>query len=247
MATGSKTSPWSYSGDKMKFKDIFKANLWDGGFFSRCKHYFYDMPEALPWGGWGKWDKETKKKYPISWFFLDTIPDFIDYRWRPIKDTYYQLRSKYIIKHHHIKIDVDRFFVGDGWEVKNPLHNYHWYDTDTKILYANFQILVDFVENESEIVDWQASPENIKTYDEFMELYKWWTEIRPKRANPYPSMKDYGLEHKEVFGPNSNRQSAAYKRWSKATADAAIIEEDNNNEDTEMLIRLITIRVHMWT
>lgn len=247
MTTGRKTSPWSYSGDKMKFIDIFKDSLLDGEFFSRCKHYFYDMPEALPWGGWADWDKKTKKKYPISWFFIDTLPDFVNDCWRPIKETYYHLKAKYIIKHHYIKIDVDRFFIADGCNVDHPLRNYHWYDSDTKILYVTFQILVDFVEQEKDIVDWKASPENQKTSDEFMALYNWWIKERPNRSDPFPSMSDYDLKHSDVFGQNINRQSSAYKQWSKAADEATKIEEEYNDIDTEMLIRLITIRHYMWT
>ena len=242
-----KSSPWSFSGDKMKFKDIFKASLWDGGFFSRCKHYFYDMPDALPWGGWTKWDAVTKKKHPISWIFLDTIPDFISDCYRPIRDAYYHLKCKYVLKHHHIKIDVGRFFVGNDWNADNPLRNYHWLDTDTKILFGNFQILVDFVEKEKDIVDWSADPKTQEVYEEFTELYKWWTEERPNRPDAYPSVTDYGLDHEEIFGPAADRNNPAYREWSKAVADAGLKEEEYNNEDTEMLIRLITIRDYLWT
>jgi len=242
-----KSSPWSYSDDKMKFKDIFKSSLWDGGFFSRCKHYFYNMPEALGWGEWSKWDKKTKKEHPISWFFLDTIPDFMHDCWRPIKDTYYNLKCKYIIKYHHVKIDVDRFFVGNEWNVKKPLRNYHWLDSDTKMLFANFQILVDFVEKEEDMVDWQATPHHQTAYEEFMELYNWWTKERPNRPDECPDATDYGIDRDELFGPNVDRKNPGYIQWSKDIDEYHQNEEAYTNEDTEMLIRLITIRQYLWT
>ena len=245
--SNTKSAPWSYSGDKMKFIDIFKVSLWDGGFFSRCKHYFYDMPDALAWGEWSKWETKTKKKHPISWFFIDTIPDFFGNCWRPIKDTYYHRKCKHIKKYHHIKIDVDRFFVGNDWNADKPLRNYHWLDSDTKILFGNFQILVDFVEREKNIVDWQVTPEHQKVYEEFTELYKWWTEDRLKRPDAYPDSADFGLTHEDIFGPTVDRKKSAYKKWTNAVKEAEKVEETYNNEDTEMLIRLITIRNYLWT
>ena len=108
------------------------------------------MPEALPMGGWKKWESKIQAKHPILWVIFDTIPDFIRGRWQPIKDARYNLKCKYWKKYHHIKIDVERFFVEYGEKSKNP---YHWIDSDVQILYGNFQILVNYVENESDTID----------------------------------------------------------------------------------------------
>lgn len=226
----------------MKFKELFKRSFYDGGFFSRCKKYIFHTPDALPWGVWEKWDNKQKAKRPILWFLLDTIPSFIRHKWRPIKDARYNLKCKYWKKYHHIKIDVDRFFVFYGEKTKNP---YHWIDSDTQILYANFQILVNFVEDESETTDWQSDPKHQEIYDEFMEIYKWWTEKRPNRADPFPDLEDYDLETDDIFG--NKRETPGYKQWSKDTNAGRVIEEEHENEDTEMLIRLITIRRYLWS
>ena len=226
----------------MKLKEIFKRSSYDGGFFSRCKKYIFDTPNALPWGVWEKWDKKQKAKRPILWFLFDTIPSFVRRTWRPIKEARYNLKCKYWKKYHHIKIDVDRFFVDYGAKAERP---YHWIDSDTKILYGNFQILVDFVEDESDTIDWQSDPKHQQVYEEFTKLYDWWVKERPNRPDPFPDLEDYDLEDKDIF--SDKRSTAGFKQWSKDTDAARIVEEEHENEDTEMLIRLITIRQFLWS
>ena len=115
-------------------------------------------PNSLSSTGWREWEEETKSKHPIKYFLLETAPTFISYNWRWwITDPIYHLKCKYILKYHHIKIDVDRFM---SYQNKKSFRNYYWFDSDRQILYAMFQILVDFMEQEADIVDWNGSPKH---------------------------------------------------------------------------------------
>ena len=226
----------------MKFKDIFKSSPSDGEFMNRCRTYFLDRPASLQFGKWRAWNKKTKEKYPVSWFILETIPDFFSGLWHSVENFYYHLTCKYFRRHHHIKIDVERFFDNG----RKPLYRYHWLDSDTKILYGLMQILVDFVEQESDIVDWTADPKHLEIYDEFMAIYKWWTEERPNRSDVFPSSADYGLDPLEIFSED-NKKSPNYRRWHEAVMEGYKLEEEYHAEDTEMLIRFVTIRRYLWT
>jgi len=208
----------------------------------------YKTPTALTWSGWEDWQDKTKSKHPIAFFVFETTPSWISCRWTWwIKNPIYHFRCKYFHKYHHIKIDVERF-MGNTYQPKHKIHLYHWYDTDTKILYGNFQLLVDFVEKEEAggRIDWSHTPQHQKIWDEIQELYKWWIEIRPKKwkENETPSMEDYGATKREF---DDKEKSIAYKAWSKACDENRKREEELLNEDTEMLIRLITIRTWLWT
>ena len=215
----------------------------------------YETPLALSWSDWRKWREETKSNHPIAYFLFDEAPSWISSKWNTITGTYYNLKSKYITKHHHIRIDVDRFMSYNS-EGKPSYKNYHWYDADTRLLYVNFQILVDFMEQEEpgEIIDWSQTPEHKRVWDELNEIYNWWINVRPKREeeNPYPSLSDYtGFDNREdeldlLFDVNKY-DTPGYKAYHEACIKYNELENEWNNEDTEMLIRLITIRNHMWT
>ena len=79
---------------------------------------------------------------------------------------------------------------------------------------------------EKEALDvWCMSKENLQyqrdTDKETRELYYWWINERPNRADPY----DAGKRDLEMI--------AAY--------------DANNKQDEDMLIRLMKIRLHLWT
>jgi hypothetical protein len=115
-----------------------------------------------------------------------------------------------------------------------------WYDFDERVLHCLFDELVNFVENEagmSMLEDWTRLTQ--KDYGwkdddprcnepclqavyakETIELYRWWKEVRPKRKDPWD----------ERDGSDSIR-----------------LEREQEDEDTEMLIRLVKIRGALWT
>jgi len=210
-------------------------------FLEKLKDRFLTRPAAASWSRWEKWEKENKSNYPIRFFFLETAPTFISSNWRWwISEPIYNFKCKYIVKYHHIKIDVDRFMKYH----KASFRNYHWIDSDGLILYGMFQILVDFMEEEADIVDWSADPDHQRVYNELRKLYKWWTEDRPNRDDSYPDSEDFGVE--DIFGDNASKQPG-YKAWRDACDEKEKIDREYDLEDTEMLIRLITIRRYMWT
>lgn len=208
----------------------------------------YDTPEYGTPFEWNKWEKETQAKYPISYAIFDQIPSWAARTWYVyIQGRYKNLVSKYFHKHHHIKIDVDRF-MSYPLKPKSNLSLYHWYDTDTKILYANFQLLVDYVEKEKpeENTDWTTRPSDQEIWSEIQTLYNWWTTVRPKKwiENESSSMEEYGIDISDIGSPT---KSANYKKWADAFDKHDQIERQLEDEDTEMLVRLMIIRKSLWT
>jgi len=84
-----------------------------------------------------------------------------------------------------------KLFKDIKWWFKHRIvEKYHidlkpgYYDIDTRILYANFGLLKEFVENENpfEVIDWEGtSPEAAAAEKEIKELYNWWIHVFPKR------------------------------------------------------------------
>ena len=85
---------------------------------------------------------------------------------------------------------------------------------------------------------------------ETLVLYQWWKEARPKRLDPmeasgWSSYCDEKCYQKERgFGRNDSEEER--KRSREILDICHKMEQDQANEDTEMLMRLITLRTHLW-
>lgn len=95
----------------------------------------------------------------------------------------------------------------------------------------------------------QPTPQAIAAREQY-ELYKWWTEIRPTRVDPYDvsgwsdycdSKRDRGIGFMET-DPEENREKV--REMLDKNRD---VEAEYDREDEEMLIRLIKVRQSLWT
>ncbi len=87
---------------------------------------------------------------------------------------------------------------------------------------------------------------------EILELYKWWTEVYPNRADPH----DVGgwsayCEQRRHSGADlldfEDRTDEEMKMSRQALDATQAVEDKYNQEDEEMMIRLIKIRQSLWT
>lgn len=99
---------------------------------------------------------------------------------------------------------INQYHLVDCRSKRND-YTWGWIDRDRLMLFACFQILVDFIEKELPNSNTDYSLGGWKEAKEEMEaLYKWWTVDRNPRAN-------------------------------------------SQDEDDEMLLRLMKVRGFMWT
>lgn len=94
---------------------------------------------------------------------------------------------------------------------------------------------------------------------EIIELYKWWKEERPKRADPMDASgwSDYCDQKRkegedlgeDEFSPlfRSNQSEADQKQKRKILDRCWKLEQEQEDEDTNMLIRLVKVRGSIWT
>jgi hypothetical protein len=80
-------------------------------------------------------------------------------------------------------------------------------------------------------------------------LYKWWKEERPKRPDPIAASgwseyfdKRCASQDEDIPLTSSNDKEA-----SKILEICRKMEQEQEDEDTEMLICLIKLRSHLWT
>jgi hypothetical protein len=61
-------------------------------------------------------------------------------------------------------------------DLRNQDYKYGYLDEDYRLLYANFNILKEFVESAGyKHIDWDSDVGYYQAHKEFEELYKWWT------------------------------------------------------------------------
>jgi hypothetical protein len=129
-----------------------------------------------------------------------------------------------------------------------------WCDKDHLILEVNFQLLVDYVEKERafEIVA-TDDPSCKEQYDEVKFLYKWWTEDRKNRIEPFDETRKYEPDKvwDEIKQPNGNTllkpiRSKGSDIYDDSISRAGWLDELYHEEDTEMLVRLMKIRRTLW-
>jgi hypothetical protein len=198
---------------------------------------------------WVDWDKQMKKKYPVRYFLTDTLPDLWETFGRKTKDKIWWVRYRTINRNHVIKIRS----LEPGWM-----------DRDERMLHANFQILVDYVEielarNEYKTpsvgkrdrekglahLDWEInddackrgpSPTQSEAAKEKKSLYLWWVDYRLGREDAW--------SHPAIWKDNDPEDDATSD---ECNAQAIYMEELHAAEDQRMLERLIAIRTTLWS
>lgn len=220
-------------------------------------------PHALTLEEWDLWKADQKTKRPIRFWlaekFLNKLQNalFFPYDiWRSV-EVYYH--NRFVSKTHFLKTGLEP-------------GSYH--ELDTRILFGLFNELKNFVEIELAHMqtlqdknfqfkrgrcpeaglahlDWASElkmefldkddpdcgqpSEQAKSAVKIKKLYEWWIN-RDKRPDPL-----------DLSGWNENYKEGNKEKRLDSYEESQRIEEEYDNEDTEMLIELIKIRKHLWT
>ena len=119
-----------------------------------------------------------------------------------------------------------------------------YYDSDMRMLHVNFQLLANFVEREMDFIDWTWKEEHIHAKAEMDDLYKWWKK--------YQTIKDplylYDGPMPCPWIDDDKEYSEGDKAKWEAVCDASNqFEEQREKEEEVNLIRLMKIRLYMWS
>lgn len=238
-----------------------RRNYWSCSNFAewvRDRTNVTPKPKAATIDEWDEWEIANSNRvgYWITEKMFNRLQDVVMFIPDVVSNITRYLRARFI----------ERPYVLD---TKLPRGN--WYDFDTRILYGLFEELVDFVEIEKawmnniatsgcrrrwlkrrrspsdgiKHLQWEISlgdesPHQANAANEVLELYNWWVHIRPHRLDP---MDESGWS-----------EYCAQTRAVKDITDAGPVlnklhemEQRNDDEDTDHLIRLIRIRKSLWT
>lgn len=223
-------------------------------------------PYALELHKWDEWHENAKASHPIRYYiaeeFLGTLQDIVYYIPDRINDARCYFKNRFIVRGHALTASPDDVKPGD------------WCDLTARLLYCSFNELVNFVEIECAWMNvvfskekktelpfwhrinvfrwaewrskeaglsyltwaskllhdesWGYKPDSeeygtltdqARSAIEIMELYNWWTVIRKQRPDPYRDKTD----------------------------NPFLLEKTYDDEDTEMLVRLVKVRQSLWT
>ena len=125
-----------------------------------------------------------------------------------------------------------------------------WHDKDEVMLHAVFQLLADFMEQESpdKHIDWSHNAVHRRAWKEICDLYQWWKKKRPARCSPLDNKKiaQPPLRFEKIAGTKFHRLVTPDKK-KYAAYQQARLERKWRNEDQQNLHRLINIRAFLWT
>ena len=170
---------------------------------------------------WKQWEEQSKKSHPVKYFLSETFPIFFGRIKNRISDGIYWVKYRTMPRH---KYHLVKTGLSPGY-----------YDKDALILHACFNLLKDFVEVEKPFEHFEIKDDNnsiLEHWKEISDIYQWWTVIRPKREEPNSPISDNWWEDPKVM------------EWALKCGD---LEAACDKEDEEMLIRLMKVRLHLWT
>ena len=192
------------------------------------KNFWYKKPHSLEWNphddtvGWTAWEKETKKNYPIQYFFREEVTTFFRVKWMRLQEFKYQVKCFFFPKHQELRKAIPRT----------------WVDITNLVVDLNFAMILSFKKEADEsFIDWDGTPEHRKFKNWLDPAAHWITEGRPnceaQRDALYPphplppEMK--GLTYEQLYG--------------SLNAVEKLIDET----DTNILKQMIEYREYMWT
>lgn len=203
---------------------------------------------------WEDYDKEIGEKFPIKNFIINTLPDFIKYNlfypfWVPY-NTFIDYASSFIPGRRYHLLDLRQPYK-EGDAVNFDCYRYGWCDVPEKMLYAMFNLLKEYLEEEPFDLTTMYSREQIeedsvlKTQQAYLDearlILHWWQIERKKEAANIDNLRHVWVSNSK--NKETRENGAAHAAWQVLQE----VEEAFENKTDEMCLRLLKIRRGLWT
>jgi len=233
-----------------------------------------NKPEYAQMHEWDEINARIRQEHPVGWFLTETLPDWIEAVYNfitsPYYSTRYYIRNRFYRKTHILRTDCvpgeysdtdERIISGltnaiiDYVEVELA-YKHKWCGSDEvpNAIWKNGrcpELGLKYLEWEMELDDpaldeYSRADSQANNAREVKVIYDW-AKARPDRPDPmeisgwsefcakYPSM------WRKQETPEQAEESAV------ALKKVCEIEKQYNQEDEDMLIRIIKIRKSLWT
>lgn len=189
---------------------------------------------------WEDWDIKVKAKFPIKYFFAETLIDFVRFKlwlpiYRPLDEAHYWLVSHTIRRYHILDLRQPKNEYGVDE------YRYGWRDVPEAMLYAIFNLLDQFVKHE--LPNFYCPPEEDienkiqrDTYFEILAIHKWWFEDRKREYQEFSNCRTEWHKLHKVGDPHTD------EIWNEMNK----MHENFENKTDEMIARLMKVRRSLW-
>jgi hypothetical protein len=203
---------------------------------------------------WEEYYRRVKKDYPVKYFFASTLPYIFVRKYEriidPIQKFVYWVKCHTLKSHRFHLLDLRQDCSKDEL-VNYDCYRYGWCDVDHKMLYALFNLLKEYLEEEPTDLTTHYSLEEINAdpgyksqYDNLQEaraIYHWWTVDRKKELTVYDEkLKEWSELHHNDTTRRNGKSAEVFKELHQ-------VETDNDAKEEEMIARLLKIRKSLWT
>jgi hypothetical protein len=230
-----------------------------------------DKPNIETWEGWKEWRETGKKNHPIRFWISEELLDMIQDVFYYPSDKFNQVRiyflNRWIDKTNSLTANKKDIKPGQWCDLSERI---------LYCLFNELQIFVEKeltregAKGGLEYLNWASTlryddewckdkdyynelTPQAKSSIEIKELYLWWTETYRNRPDPLDasgSMEYFRLsreanDSKDIFAEDSTEELKQMKEETHKRLNE--IESQYDEEDTQMLIRLIKVRKSLWT
>jgi hypothetical protein len=212
---------------------------------------------------WDAWHATYQQNSPIQYFCFYTLPRFIRRCSFFITDQFSGLVLRSLRQTHRVTINHPQFAVG------------HWHDRDELLLFASFQVLVDFVEYECGYYTTRYQTRGQRWYNWCHVNLPIIGQLLPPRRNALQGLHGLRADMKLTDAPHQVATARTifklYRWWKKERVNridpwtltfkkkgsseynmaslkkAARLDAKYHKEDERMLCLLAKVRTCLWT
>ncbi len=231
---------------------------------------------SAQWKDWTKNQKDNNAfRYWLAEEFLDKVQDIVYYPFDKLYNIKYWIINRFVTKTHALTsnlkrgeyweydtrilhclfdelvnfVEIEKAWLNVAWQdenrkkYKSPGWAVGWFRTRTwRCPEAGIDYLT-WEATDPELVG-SSQSENAKI---ILELYNWWKHDRPKRPDIYETT-GWSVycesKHGDYLSYNDDGEE---QNVSKMIEENYRLEDEYNKEDEEMLIKLIKVRLSLWT
>lgn len=239
------------------------------------KRFGIDKPEAAEWGEWEGINDRIRREHPVGWFFTETLPDCIEAVYNfitaPYYSTRYYIRNRFYRKTHVLRTDCppgeycdtdDRIITA----LANAIIDYveielaykHMWCGSTEVDKAQWQagrcpeLGLKYLEWEMDLDNPELDEYNRADFQaeaaKEVKLVYDWAKARPNRPDPHEisGWSEYCAKYRDVLWKRDETPEQAIEQ-AAALAKTREIEQQYDDEDEAMLIRIIKVRKSLWS
>lgn len=203
---------------------------------------------------WEMYYARLKREYPVKFFLSSTLPGALLYAWRraigwKLRDAWYWLQS-FVWRKDHL---LDLRQPGTD-QLEADYYRWGWLDTDHKMLFALFNLLDEFMDgglpiyfpSSEEAAKDDGSEDNYQYAGlkrqrelclEVIAIHDWWKHERKR---------EHKLES-ELCSKWSDAHKARAPETESLWQELRVQTEKNEQQEEEMIARLMKIRRSLWS